>query len=150
RHASHDDGPSDPDRSPESAPREERRAGWGQRGHAPVSAGLESPTVVATDRSSGVTPRSERGVIGADGARRIRVGIIGATGYVGSELFRLLARPPNVEIVGLSGRDRHDEPIAGHHPHLATTDLTIGTELPEADAVFLALPHGVAADLVPA
>ena len=36
----------------------------------------------------------------AGGPRRIRVGIIGATGYVGGELIRLLARHPNVEIVG--------------------------------------------------
>jgi N-acetyl-gamma-glutamyl-phosphate reductase len=77
------------------------------------------------------------------------VGIVGATGYVGAELIRILARHPNVEIVGLSGRDRDDEPIGGHHPHLATTDLSVETTLPAADAVFLALPHGVAARIVP-
>ncbi len=81
------------------------------------------------------------------GPRRIRVGIVGATGYVGAELVRLLSRHPNVEIVGLAGRDRHDEPIGGHHPHLASTDLAVGTGLPAADAVFLALPHGVAANM---
>ncbi|MEO6207746.1 MAG: N-acetyl-gamma-glutamyl-phosphate reductase [Candidatus Limnocylindrales bacterium] len=83
------------------------------------------------------------------GPRRIRVGIIGATGYAGGELIRLMARHPNVEIVGLAGRDRRDDPISGHHPHLATTGLTVGTELPAADAVFLALPHGAAARIVP-
>jgi N-acetyl-gamma-glutamyl-phosphate reductase len=62
---------------------------------------------------------------------------------------RLLARHPDVEIVGLAGRDRHDDPIAGHHPHLATTDLTVGTGLPDVDAAFLALPHGAAASIVP-
>ena len=115
-----------------------------------MSAGVESPAEIATDRSSGVLPRSARGIVGDDGVRRLRVGIIGATGYVGSELVRLLARHPNVEIVGLAGRDRHDEPIGGHHPHLASTALTVDSELPEADAIFLALPHGVAADVVPA
>jgi N-acetyl-gamma-glutamyl-phosphate reductase len=106
-----------------------------------VSAGLESPAGTVADRTSrGVTP---------DGPRRLRVGIIGATGYVGAELIRLLSRHPNVEIVGLAGRDRQDEPIGGHHAHLAATGLTVGTELPEADAVFLALPHGAAARLVP-
>ncbi len=83
------------------------------------------------------------------GPRRIRVGIIGATGYVGAELIRLLSRHPNVDIVGLAGRDRHDDPIGGHHPHLAGTELTVGTELPAVDAAFLALPHGAAAGLVP-
>jgi N-acetyl-gamma-glutamyl-phosphate reductase len=94
-------------------------------------------------------PRSQRGVSPDGAARRLRVGIIGATGYVGAELIRLLSRHPNVDIVGLAGRDRHDDPIGGHHAHLASTDLTVGTTLPEVDAAFLALPHGAAADLVP-
>jgi N-acetyl-gamma-glutamyl-phosphate reductase len=94
-------------------------------------------------------PRSERGLAADGGARRLRVGIVGATGYVGAELIRILSRHPNVDIVGLAGRDRHDEPIGGHHAHLASTDLTVGTTLPEVDAAFLALPHGAAADLVP-
>jgi N-acetyl-gamma-glutamyl-phosphate reductase len=114
-----------------------------------VSAGLGSPTAIATDRPSGFVPRSERGVHADGGARKIRVGIVGATGYVGAELIRILSRHPNVDIVGLAGRDRHDEPIGGHHAHLASTDLTVGTHLPEVDAAFLALPHGAAVDLVP-
>jgi N-acetyl-gamma-glutamyl-phosphate reductase len=115
----------------------------------PVSTGLESPAAIATDRSSGTLPRSERGIQPDGGPRRIRVGIIGATGYVGAELIRLLARHPNVDLVGLAGRDRHDDPIGGHHPHLAQTDMLVGTELPEVDAAFLALPHGAAAGIVP-
>ena len=92
-------------------------------------------------------PRSERGVDPAGGPRRIRVGIIGATGYVGGELVRLLARHPNVEIVGLVGRDRDHDPIDWIHPHLATTELTVDAALPAdpaaaPDAVFMALPHG--------
>ena len=113
-----------------------------------MSAGLGSPAAIETEASSGFVPRSERGVR-PDGERRLRVGIIGATGYVGSELIRLLSRHPNVDIVGLAGRDRQDEPIGGHHPHLATTDLTVTTHLPEVDAAFLALPHGAAVGLVP-
>jgi N-acetyl-gamma-glutamyl-phosphate reductase len=114
-----------------------------------VSAGLDSPTAIATDRPSGILPRSARGVPADGGERRIRVGIIGATGYGGGELIRLLSRHPNAQIVGLAGRERQDEPIGGHHAHLAATGLTVGTELPEVDAVFLALPHGAAAKLVP-
>ena len=114
-----------------------------------MSAGLGSPTAIETDRPSGILPRSARGVPGDDGERRIRVGIIGATGYGGGELVRLLSRHPNAQIVGLAGRDRQDEPIGGHHAHLAGTGLTVGTDLPEVDAVFLALPHGAAAKLVP-
>ena len=94
-------------------------------------------------------PRSERGVRPDGSPRRLRVGIIGATGYVGAELIRLLARHPNVDVVGLAGRDRRDDPIAGHHPHLAMTGLAVDDHLPPVDAAFLALPHGAAAGLVP-
>jgi N-acetyl-gamma-glutamyl-phosphate reductase len=93
--------------------------------------------------------RSERGVDPTGGPRRIRVGIIGATGYVGAELVRILARHPDVDLVGLQGRGRDRDPIGGIHPHLAGTGLTVHAELPPADAVFLALPHGAAAELVP-
>jgi N-acetyl-gamma-glutamyl-phosphate reductase len=103
---------------------------------APVSAGLETSPATGTDRRP------------APG-ERIRVGIIGATGYVGAELIRLLSRHPNVEIVGLQGRDRDGEPIEASHAHLAGTGLTVDRSLPEADAVFLALPHGTAAAIVP-
>jgi N-acetyl-gamma-glutamyl-phosphate reductase len=103
---------------------------------APVSAGVDSSPTTGTDR---------RPVAG----ERIRVGIIGATGYVGAELIRLLSRHPDVEIVGLQGRDRDGEGIDTFHPHLADTGLTVDRTLPAADAVFLALPHGTAAELVP-
>jgi N-acetyl-gamma-glutamyl-phosphate reductase len=94
-------------------------------------------------------PRSGRGIDPSGGARRIRVGIVGATGYVGAELVRLLARHPNVALVGLVGRGRDHDPIEGIHPQLVGTGLTVHAELPEVDAVFLALPHGAAAALVP-
>jgi N-acetyl-gamma-glutamyl-phosphate reductase len=114
-----------------------------------VSAGLESIVAAATDRPSGFVPRSQRGLDAAGGPRQIRVGIIGATGYVGAELIRLLARHPDVDLVGLQGRERDHDPIAEIHPHLGTTELTVHRELPPVDAVFLALPHGTAADLAP-
>src|SRR6478736_1400015 len=83
-------------------------------------------------------------------AASVRVGIIGATGYGGGELVRLLARHPGAEVVGLQARGRSDEPIDVSHPHLAETRLRIGDELPDGlDAVFLGLPHGAAAALVP-
>ena len=110
-----------------------------------MSAGLEPATQGAADRPSGFVPRSQRGMVatgGTEADRRIRVGIIGASGYVGAELIRLLTRHPNVAIVGLQGRDRI-------HPHLAETGLVVDASLPDVDAVFLALPHGTAANIVP-
>ncbi|MEO8469749.1 MAG: N-acetyl-gamma-glutamyl-phosphate reductase [Chloroflexota bacterium] len=79
----------------------------------------------------------------------IRVGVIGATGYVGGELIRLLDRHPAVSLVGLTGRDRTGDAIGSVHPHLSTTGLTLDGDLKsEVDAVFLALPHGTAAERV--
>lgn len=76
----------------------------------------------------------------------VRVAIVGATGYVGAELIRLLALHPHATITGLVGRERKGDPIAGIHPHLATRDLHVYDHVPDdAEAVFLALPHGVAA-----
>ncbi len=102
---------------------------------------------IATDRRPGAAPRRSRGPEAQD--EQIRVGIVGATGYVGAELIRLLSRHPHVEIVGLQGRDRDAEPIGATHPHLVRTGLEVNATLPSVDAVFLALPHGTAAEIVP-
>ena len=85
-------------------------------------------------------------------AQAVRVGIVGATGYGGGELVRILARHPFVRLAGLQARGREDEPITASHPHLAGTGGVIAGALPDEDldAVFLALPHGTAAELVPA
>jgi N-acetyl-gamma-glutamyl-phosphate reductase len=109
-----------------------------EHAYPPVSARIEPSTAIATDRRP-------------DGPEsRIRVGIVGATGYAGAELIRLLSRHPAVEIVGLQGRDRHDVPIEEIHAHLGGTGLAVDSDLPPVDAVFLALPHGAAAGIVPA
>ncbi len=86
---------------------------------------------------------------GTGDGRPIRVAIVGATGYVGAELIRLLHRHPAVELAGLVGRGRRDEPIGATHAHLAGTGLAVDEAIPDADTVFLALPHGAAAALVP-
>ena len=104
---------------------------------APVSAGVEPSIAIATDRRPDLA------------AGPIRVGIIGATGYVGAELIRLLSRHPAVDIVSLQGRDRDHEPVGAIHSHLSGTGLAVDRTLPDVDAVFLALPHGAAAAMVP-
>jgi len=83
----------------------------------------------------------------ASGSREITVGIVGATGYAGGELVRLLLNHPNVKLAGLYGRNRDHAPIATAHPHLSGSGLVIDQAIPEADAVFTALPHGIAAEM---
>jgi len=103
-----------------------------------VSAGSPD-AVIAADRGS-------RALAGGD---KIQVAIVGATGYVGAELIRLLAMHPHVTIAGLVGRERKGDPIAHIHPHLATRDLKVYDRVPDdAEAVFLALPHGIVANRV--
>ena len=82
-----------------------------------MSASLQPGPAIATDRRPGPD-------------LRVRVGIIGATGYVGAELVRLLDRHPFVDIVALTARGRSDEPIGTVHPHLATTGHAIDAATP--------------------
>jgi N-acetyl-gamma-glutamyl-phosphate reductase len=108
---------------------------------------MATSTSTSTDLTAAPTPGAA--VLPPDSGP-IRVGIIGATGYVGGELIRLLARHPAVELAGLTGRDRRGDPIGGVHPHLGTTDLLLESDLADGvEAVFLALPHGTAAHQVP-
>jgi N-acetyl-gamma-glutamyl-phosphate reductase len=78
----------------------------------------------------------------------IKVGIIGAAGYGGGELVRLICQHPEAELVSLTGHSNAGKHILDVFPHLrGYTDLMI-TELDvdylaaKADVVFLALPHG--------
>jgi N-acetyl-gamma-glutamyl-phosphate reductase len=103
---------------------------------------------IAADRASSPLPGSaaERGARALRGEGPVRVAIVGATGYVGAELIRLLALHPHAVISGLVGRERRGDPIAGIHPHLATRNLHVYDHVPDdAEAVFLALPHGAVA-----
>jgi N-acetyl-gamma-glutamyl-phosphate reductase len=82
----------------------------------------------------------------------IKVGIIGATGYVGEELIRILCRHPGAEIAAVVSKDGVGLPLSGVYPHLRENiDLEIlGLEqIPDlisgSDLIFLALPHGFSA-----
>ncbi len=113
----------------------------GEGSGAPASASSSDVVTEVDGRPGNGTGRADPGPV--------RVAIVGATGYVGAELIRLLHRHPSVDLVGLVGRGRRDEPIGETHAHLAETGLAVDEEIPDADTVFLALPHGAAAGIVP-
>lgn len=82
--------------------------------------------------------------------KTFRVGIMGATGYTGSELVRLLSAHPQINIAYITSESRAGETFGAVHPAFASaTPLTLQSvenifQNPVAvDCVFLALPHGV-------
>src|SRR5438093_9269579 len=87
-------------------------------------------------------------------ATRVPVAVLGATGYTGVELRRLLARHPAVELAFLSSEQYRDRRAADIYPFLAGIVET-ALRAPEpaevaaaAEIVFTALPHGAAAPVV--
>lgn len=80
----------------------------------------------------------------------IKAGIVGAAGYAGGELIRLLARHPMVEIAALMGHSNAGHSIEELSPWLyqqiglEVTDLDVDV-LAGCDVVFLALPAGASA-----
>ena len=80
--------------------------------------------------------------------RPVRVAIVGAAGYAGGELVRLLAGHPRVEIASVHARGRDGAPIASELPHLAPLGLAFRDGEPgDVEVAFLALPHGASAPL---
>lgn len=83
------------------------------------------------------------------------IGIIGASGYGGVQLVRLLLQHPQVEIVYLGGDSSAGKQYSSIYPHLShCVDLTvekIDLDLiaERCEAVFLGLPNGLACDLAP-
>jgi len=85
---------------------------------------------------------------------KIKVGIVGGTGYTGVELLRILAKHPNVELVTITSRSEQGVAVADMYPNLrGHVDLRFSvpdsTVLAGCDAVFFATPHTVAMQTVP-
>jgi len=85
----------------------------------------------------------------------LRAAVLGASGYAGGELVRLLSGHPFVELTFLGAKDSAGKQLAELHPHL---DAIGGELLPidadaivqAADVAFCALPHGASSELAPA
>jgi N-acetyl-gamma-glutamyl-phosphate reductase len=83
----------------------------------------------------------------------IKIGIIGGTGYTGSELARILCRHPGVEIAAMTSRQSAGRKVSDVSPFLkGYTDIAFSERLDPSglDLVFVATPHGVAMEEVPA
>jgi N-acetyl-gamma-glutamyl-phosphate reductase len=86
---------------------------------------------------------------------KTKVGIIGASGYGGVQLVRLLLEHPEVELVYLGGDSSAGKPYTAIYPHLdRRTDLlvepiAIDTVASRCEIVFLGLPNGLACQMAP-
>ncbi len=85
----------------------------------------------------------------------IKVGVVGATGYTGEEIVRILAGHSKVELTSLTAIVEKEEPIAKIFPSLAGK-IDLVCEKPDTertasltDLVFLALPHRVSMEIAP-
>jgi N-acetyl-gamma-glutamyl-phosphate reductase len=78
----------------------------------------------------------------------LQASVLGASGYTGGELLRLLAAHPAIGVAAVGAGARQGAPLGGVHPHLAGVydlELTFHEEAAraEADVCFSCLPHGV-------
>jgi len=85
----------------------------------------------------------------------IRTAILGASGYVGGELLRLLAGHPQLRVTALYGDSKAGQPLGAVHPHLEPAYGRASIErfdgkLDGIDLLFAALPHGKSQEIAAA
>ncbi len=84
---------------------------------------------------------------------QIKAGILGASGYTGADLVRLLTLHPEVEIRLLTANAHAGKPMGAVYPHLGYLDLPDLVSVEDADwsdldVVFCALPHATSQQIV--
>ena len=90
-----------------------------------------------------------------DAVVKVKVGVIGGSGYTGLELLRLLLSHPAVEIEAVTSRRHKGKRVDEVNPHLKPfadieyEDVSVREIARRCDVVFTAVPHGVAMDYVP-
>ncbi len=82
-----------------------------------------------------------------------RIAILGASGYTGAELVRLIAGHPNMKIVALSGGRKAGQAMGTVFPHLRHLDLPVLSRIDEidfsgVDLCFCALPHKTSQEVI--
>ena len=84
----------------------------------------------------------------------VKIGVVGATGYTGIELLRLLLRHPHVELAMVTSRAEAGKPLTDLWPslrgasQLAFVEPDAGQLAQRCDMVFFATPHAVAMNMV--
>ena len=86
-------------------------------------------------------------------ADTLKIGVLGASGYTGADLVRLLATHPNAEIRVLTANQQAGQPMRKVYPHLGGLDLPDLVKWEDADwsgldVAFCGLPHGTTQEIV--
>jgi N-acetyl-gamma-glutamyl-phosphate reductase len=85
----------------------------------------------------------------------VQIGIVGASGYGGVQLIRLLIDRPEVEIAYLGGESSAGKPFSDIYPHvtdrvnLVVEPIDLENIAARCQVVFLSLPNGLACDMTP-
>ncbi len=82
-----------------------------------------------------------------------KIAILGASGYTGAELVRLIAEHPNMQITALAAERKAGLPMAQVFPHLRHMDLPVLCKISEIDfsqidMCFCALPHKTSQEVI--
>jgi N-acetyl-gamma-glutamyl-phosphate reductase len=84
---------------------------------------------------------------------RLKIGILGASGYTGAELLRLIAGHPQIDLALLTAERQAGKPLAEVFPHLAGLDAPDLIKIGDADwsgidVVFCCLPHATTQEVI--
>ncbi|CAM4009769.1 N-acetyl-gamma-glutamyl-phosphate reductase [Lederbergia lenta] len=85
----------------------------------------------------------------------MKAGVVGATGYGGAELLRILHTHPYIKVTSIYSSSKNGENITEHYPHLQTNfplkleEINPSKMAQQTDIVFLAVPTGIASTLAP-
>lgn len=85
----------------------------------------------------------------------MKVAIVGATGYGGAELIRILQQHPEVALLSYHSSSHQGESMIERYPHFQSVSemdlegIDVEQIAQDADVVFMATPSGVSAELVP-
>jgi N-acetyl-gamma-glutamyl-phosphate reductase len=85
--------------------------------------------------------------------KTIRIGVLGASGYTGSEIIRLLANHPYFDITLMTADRKAGQSIGSVFPHLVAQDLpdmvaVKDADFSQVDSVFCCLPHGTTQEII--
>lgn len=82
---------------------------------------------------------------------KIKVGVVGATGYAGSEICRLILGHPQAELTAISSVSFEGMELSQVYPaYYQICDMVCGTQeevVEKSDVIFAALPHGLSQEL---